>query len=376
MAEPTNSKVPQIRFKGFEGEWVEKTFKEITGRATQSESEETLPRLEYEDIISNSGRLNKDLTKKESNKKGIKFEKGDVLFGKLRPYLRNWLLADFEGIAVGDFWVLKPSGAVSSFIFSLIQTEAFETIANQSAGSKMPRSDWNLVSNSVFLLPFDTDEQTQIGGYFKELDRMIGLHQRKHGKLVTLKQAMLQKMFPQNGATTPEIRFKGFEGEWVEKKLGEVLSPYPFRPYLADPSHSGNFEVIQQGDKPLAGFASGLPFENYDDVILFGDHTLSLFLPLKPFFVASDGIKIFGNRVGLERDYLYASLVAFMPDSEGYKRHANILKNVKILFSPDSTEQQKIGSYFRQLDTLITKHATQLEKLKQLKAACLERMFV
>ena len=68
-------------------------------------------------------------------------------------------------------------------------------------------------------------EQTQIGAYFKSLDRMIGLHQRKHDKLVTLKQAMLQKMFPQDGATTPEIRFKGFEGDWEEEKFGDTTLP-------------------------------------------------------------------------------------------------------------------------------------------------------
>ena len=65
-----------------------------------------LPRVEYEDIISGAGRLNKDIKLKESEKVGIVFHKGDVLYGKLRPYLQNWLLASFNGLAVGDFWVL------------------------------------------------------------------------------------------------------------------------------------------------------------------------------------------------------------------------------------------------------------------------------
>lgn len=139
------AKVPDIRFKGFSGDWAEVPFHSITSKTTQSCSDVNLPRLEYEDIISNTGLLNKDLLKKKSNKKGIKFEKGDVLFGKLRPYLKNWLLASFEGIAVGDFWVLRSSKTSPLFLYQLIQTEKFDIIANQSAGSKMPRSDWNLI---------------------------------------------------------------------------------------------------------------------------------------------------------------------------------------------------------------------------------------
>jgi len=186
---------PEIRFKGFSEPWVERQFKDITARATQPGSECHLPRLEYEDIVSGTGRLNKDLEKKVSHKKGIKFEMGDVLFGKLRPYLRNWLLADFEGIAVGDFWVLKPSITAPAFLYRLIQTEAFETIANQSAGSKMPRSDWNLVSNSVFLLPSDLNEQQKIGSYFRQLDSLISKHATQLEKLKQLKSACLEKMF-------------------------------------------------------------------------------------------------------------------------------------------------------------------------------------
>ena len=186
---------PEIRFKGFDCEWDGKPFNLITSRATQSCSEENLPRLEYEDIVSNSGYLNKDLAQKKSRKKGIRFEEGDVLFGKLRPYLKNWLLADFEGIAVGDFWVLRSSTTAPPFLYRLIQTEAFERIANQSAGSKMPRSDWNLVSNSVFRVPSDPIEQQQIGSYFLTLDELISKHAVQLAKLKQLKSACLEAMF-------------------------------------------------------------------------------------------------------------------------------------------------------------------------------------
>lgn len=187
--------IPEIRFKGFSGDWEERPFNQIATRATQASSEPSLPRLEYEDIISSKGILNKDLTKKKSSKKGLRFQKGNVLFGKLRPYLKNWLLADFDGIAVGDFWVLEACSGVPSFLYYLIQTDAFETVANQSAGSKMPRSDWKLVSSSVFVQPSKIAEQQRIGHYFHMLDSLISQYVDQIAKLKQLKSASLERMF-------------------------------------------------------------------------------------------------------------------------------------------------------------------------------------
>ena len=135
--------------------------------------------MEYEDVITEAGRLNKDVNQKEVVKKGIIFDGSQVLYGKLRPYLHNWLNPDFSGVAVGDWWVLKPIDTDKSFLYRLIQTQQFDDIANQSAGSKMPRADWNLVSNSEFAVPVSQDEQTMIGEYFSGLDTLITLHQHK-----------------------------------------------------------------------------------------------------------------------------------------------------------------------------------------------------
>jgi type I restriction enzyme S subunit len=186
---------PEIRFKGFSGDWVENEFNLIASRSSQSCSEKDLPKIEYEDIVSGTGRLNKNLFEKISQKAGVKFAKGDVLFGKLRPYLRNWWLAEFEGIAVGDFWVLTSAAGIPIFLYRLIQTEVFERIANQSAGSKMPRSDWKLVSNALFRAPPDPIEQQKIGTYFHTLDELISQHAIQLQKLQQLKSACLQKMF-------------------------------------------------------------------------------------------------------------------------------------------------------------------------------------
>lgn len=196
MFPQNGAKVPEIRFYGFTYDWEQRKFSDIASRESVSrESSYDLPSLEYEDVIAEEGRLNKDISLKENIKKGIVFDGSQVLYGKLRPYLHNWLNPDFSGVAVGDWWVLKPNNADKSFIYRLIQTQRFDDIANQSAGSKMPRADWNLVSNTEFAIPVSQEEQEKIGEYFSSLDHLITLHQRKCDELKKMKKYMLQNMF-------------------------------------------------------------------------------------------------------------------------------------------------------------------------------------
>ena len=179
MFPQNGSSYPEIRFKGFTDPWEQRKFEEIAVRSSVICSDDTLPRVEYEDIVSGTGRLNKDIYAKQSSKSGIAFHQGDVLYGKLRPYLQNWLLPTFDGLAVGDFWVLQPQNADSSFLYRLIQSRQFDEVANQSTGTKMPRADWKLVSKTVFSIPSNISEQAAIGTYFTALDSLITLHQRK-----------------------------------------------------------------------------------------------------------------------------------------------------------------------------------------------------
>ena len=196
MFPKNGEKNPEIRFEGFTDDWEQRKLGEIVLRESLArESTIDLPYVEYEDVIAEEGRINKDIRKKEGIKKGIFFDGSQVLYGKLRPYLHNWLNPDFSGVAVGDWWVLKPNNVDKNFIYRLIQTQQFDDIANQSTGSKMPRADWNLVSNTEFAIPTSQVEQTKIGGYFFTLDNLITLHQRKCCELKKLKQYMTNHMF-------------------------------------------------------------------------------------------------------------------------------------------------------------------------------------
>ncbi|WP_233543765.1 hypothetical protein [Collinsella sp. AF38-3AC] len=157
--------------------WEQRKFSDLTDRVSIQSSDSDLPQVEYEDIVSGEGTLNKDLRDKEGGKTGIKFYAGDVLYGKLRPYLMNWLYPQFNGVAVGDFWILRATECDSSFLYRLIQTNNFQRLANVSSGSKMPRADWNLISQSFFAVPADHAEQKAIAKSLAELDSLITLHQ-------------------------------------------------------------------------------------------------------------------------------------------------------------------------------------------------------
>ena len=393
------SDAPAIRFKGFSDAWEQRKFEEIAVRSSVICSDDTLPRVEYEDIVSGTGRLNKDIYAKQSSKSGIAFHQGDVLYGKLRPYLQNWLLPTFDGLAVGDFWELQPQNADSSFLYRLIQSRQFDEVANQSTGTKMPRADWKLVSKTVFSIPSNISEQAAIGTYFTALDSLITLHQRKFEKLTNVKKSMLEKMFPQNGSSYPEIRFKGFTDPWEQRKVSD----------LAEKTYGGGTPTTSNE----AYWNGDIPWIQSSDVV---DGKLLGVEPRK--WITQDGLNnsaaqlIPGNsiaiitRVGVGKlafmPYSYATSQDFLSLSKlnaeplftvyaCYKKLQSELNAVqgtsikgitkdellaKNIMVPRYAEQQQIGAFFKQLDNLITLHQRELEKLQNIKKSMLEKMFV
>ena len=188
---------PEIRFSGFTDAWEQRKFCEIAQRQSETMvSDDKNPCVEYEDVIAEQGTLNKDIYSKGVYKNGIRFTSEDVLYGKLRPYLHNWLNPDFSGVAVGDWWVLRSINTDKKFLFRLLQTPQYDDAANQSSGTKMPRADWKLISNMEFQVPSSIEEQSKIAQVFDILDNLITFHQRKSDQLKMFKKFMLQNMFP------------------------------------------------------------------------------------------------------------------------------------------------------------------------------------
>ena len=195
MFPKNGEKVPELRFAGFADDWEERKLSDIVVRLNKSSNNNQLPKVEFEDIIAGEGRLNKDISRKFDDRKGTLFEPDNILYGKLRPYLKNWLFSDFKGIALGDFWVFKSINSEPKFVYSLIQADNYQRVANDTSGTKMPRSDWKKVSSSNFSIPTSLEEQQKIGSFFKQLDDTISLHQRKLDLLKEQKKGYLQKMF-------------------------------------------------------------------------------------------------------------------------------------------------------------------------------------
>ena len=398
------AKEPVIRFKGFSDEWEEKKFSDIAAReSTVQKSSSAIPSVEYEDVVAEAGQLNKDVRSKKIEKSGIVFDGSQVLYGKLRPYLHNWLNPNFKGVAVGDWWVLKPIEANKDFLYRLIQTQQFDNIANQSAGSKMPRADWNLISNSKFMLPKSLSEQQKIGSYFRQLDRLITLCQRKYNKLASVKKSMLQKMFPASGQTVPALRFAGFTDKWEVRKLGEVGKTFTglSGKTAVDFGHGEAkfLPYLNIFNNPIAdtSFLESIEIDNSQNQIQYGDvfFTTSSETPEEVgmssvWLGKSANIYLnsfcFGFRPTIEFNPYY---LGYLLRSDTFRKPITILAQGISRFNisktkvmeieiplPSLSEQQKIGSYFRQLDHLIALHQQELQKLQNLKKACLKKMFV
>ena len=211
-----DEKQPKIRFKGFEDPWEQRKFSDIAKRRSKQYERSGVPSVEFEDIVSDEGKLKDGFNTKETHKKGIFFKKSDTLFGKLRPYLHNWLFTTFDGIAVGDFWVLYTQKCDSLFLYYLIQSETFQSTANISTGTKMPRSDWKLVSETLFYIPLDKNEQISIGYFFGNIDKIIAANQSKLDQFKELKKLLMEKIFSQ------QWRFKGFTDPWEQRKFSDI----------------------------------------------------------------------------------------------------------------------------------------------------------
>ncbi|AXR98996.1 restriction endonuclease subunit S [Moraxella bovoculi] len=389
---------PKLRFAQFDGDWEIKEFDKITERVSKASVKSDLPRIEYEDVISGSGVLNKDVYQKNNVKKGTQFEAGDILFGKLRPYLQNWLFPSFQGVAVGDWWVLRPKGVQGCYLYYLIQGDAFQTVANLSAGSKMPRSDWKIVSKTKFYTPPTEQEQTTIGNFFRQIDELITLRQRELEHTKELKKGLLQKMFPKNGETVPQIRFPQFTDAWERCRLGELFiqtSNY-VNPKLDD------IELwsltVEQGLTPKT--------ERYTrDFLVKKENSFKAVYPNEFVYnpmnitlgavgynhlgksVAISGYYITMKTTDKADDFYMATWLKSPQAINLYKNHAtgSLIEKQRVQFNtfskinctlPTEQEQTTIGNFFRQIDELITLRQRELEHTRQLKRALLQQMFV
>ncbi len=391
--------VPKIRFKGFTDDWEQRKLTEIVNRVNKSSNSDVLPKVEFEDIVSGEGRLNKDISSKFDSRKGTLFEPENILYGKLRPYLKNWLFSDFEGVALGDFWVFEATDvSVPSFDYYLIQSDNYQKVANDTSGTKMPRSDWKNVSSTDFAIP-SKDEQKQIGAFFKQLDNTIVLHQRKCEQTKELKKFMLQKMFPKKGEKNPEIRFPGFTDAWEQRELGEIAARVQGNdgrmdiPTLTISAANGwmnqkerfsgniagkeqkNYTLLHKGElsynhgnSKLAKYGAVFSLETYKEALVPRVYHSFKVIDGNPKFIEY----YFATKIP---DRELAKLVSSGARMDGLLNiNFNEFMGINLTV-PNKSEQEKISNYFSNLDHLITLHQRKCEQLKELKKFMLQNMF-
>lgn len=400
-------KNPELRFEGFTEDWQEKKLKviaDIIGGGTPSTS---IPEYWNGNIdwYSPSEIGNEVYANGSVNK--ITIEGYENSSAKMLPPNKTILFTSRAGI--GDMAILQKEGCTNQGFQSLVLKNGYDPYFVYSAGHLIKKYALSKASGSTFLeissrilgdmdlsIPESEDEQQQIGTFFKNIDELITKHQKKHNRLVTLKKSMLEKMFPKEGQTVPEIRFKGFEGEWDQNTIDEVARVYDGTHQTPKYTDSGvmflSVENISdlKSEKYISNEAFEEEFKNYPqkgDLLMtrIGDvGTVNV--------VESDSRLAYYVSLALikcnELDpyFLRECLTSEPVRSDIWKRTLHIafpkkinkgeIEKVMIIHPKSVYEQKAIGSFFKNLRSLIESHRKQIAKLKNFKQSLSEKMFV
>jgi len=304
-------------------------------------------------------------------------------------------------LASGKYWVNNHAhvlqtkqGNENNFICNSLERKDY---TQYNTGMAMPKLNKETCKKIPISCP-EFEEQKKIGDYFRSLDHLITLHQRKYDKLQVLKKAMLEKMFPKNGSSVPEIRFKGFTDAWEQRKVGDLLIERNQQAPMSDEYPLMAF-IANEGVAPKG--------ERYDRSALVTDTVNKLYKKTEKgdFIYSSNNLET--GSIGLNKygkacispvysifeptgiadsDFLGRRLVrkdfinAMVKWRQGviygqWRIHESDFLKIEITV-PSVEEQRKIGTYLDQLDNLITLHQRELEKLQNIKKSMLEKMFV
>ena len=288
----------------------------------------------------------------------------------------------------------------NEFIYqTLVKYDADGYWKKLAAGSTFESVNSNEVKGAIINVPQDIEEQKKIGEYFLNLDHLITLHQQKITRLIKLKKAMLEKMFPKKGSVIPEIRFNGFANAWEQRKLGDVAeivrgaSPRP----ISDPkwfddnsdvgwlrisdvtNQNGRIHYLEQHISKLGQEKTRVITEPH----LLLSIAATVGKPLINYVKTGvhDGFLIFLNP-SFDLEYMYQWLEMFRPEWNKYGQpgsqvnlNSDLVKN-QIIILPSEDEQKNISSFLKKFDHLITLHQRKLDKLKNMKKAMLDQMFI
>ena len=408
---------PALRFKGFTYTWKQRKLSDqfsdfiVPMRDKPKKFGGNIPWTRIEDIEGKylNGSLSGQFVSKDTIKQmNLKIIPKDSLIVSSSATFGVVAIITQDLITNQTFIGLVPNDKETlDFWYTFFHSnEARNYMRLQSAGSTIFYIAREHFEKMPIIIPFK-DEMITIGKYFSNLDHLITLHQRKYDKLTNMKKSMLEKMFPKNGANVPEIRFKGFTDAWEQRKLSEIATMHARIGW----QNLRTSEFLDSGDYMLitgTDFMDGavnfdtchyVERERYEQdkhiqirngsILITKDGTLGKVAYIQGLTMpATLNAGVFNVEIKDEKEvddrYLFQYLKApFLMDyidkkvTGGTIKHLN--QNILVDFPvvlPPKAEQEKIGQYFTNLDRLITLHQRELEKLKNLKKACLEKMFV
>ena len=397
-----NEKKPALRFKGFTDPWEQRKLGEVFEEYSEKNHAE-LPPLT---IIQGGGTIRRDESERalqydKSSLSNYKMVNKDDFIVHLRSFEGGLEKASSQGIISPAYHTFHGEDVDSRFYYAYFRSKNFinKDLKPHVYGIRDGRSI-DIEGMKTIRIPWASyPEQKSIGDFLTHLDTLITLHQRKYEKLLNIKKSMLDKMFPQNGVSVPEIRFKGFTDPWEQRKISELAEKTygGGTPTTSNEAFwNGNIPWIQSSDI-VDGKLMGVEPRKYITQTGLNNSATQL--------VPKDSIAII-TRVGVgklaympfsystSQDFLSLSKLntePFFTVYACYKKLQSELNTVqgtsikgitkdellaKTISVPVYSEQKQIGSFFTQLDTLITLHQRKLEKLQNIKKSCLEKMFV
>ena len=405
-----NNKNPNIRFKGFTDPWEQRKLGDLSEsfeyglNAAATEYDGKNKYIRITDIDDDSREFKQDVVTSPaidlSNANNYKLSYGDILFARTGASVgKSYIYKNSDGLVYYAGFLIRAKIKKDynpEFVFQNTLTNDYEKFINvTSMRSGQPGVNAQEYSQYQIMIPCKA-EQDKISDYLRSLDTLITLHQRKYDKLQNIKKSMLEKMFPKNGSNVPEIRFSGFTDPWEQRKLGELGE-------------------ISTGSTPSTANSAyysddGMPWVTPTDIN-------ALTISDTPRKLSEEGAKVgrvvpantilctciasigkntlltakgsFNQQINSLTPYDENDAYFLLTESEIW---SNTMKRMaasgtmqivnKAEFSelktkvPSLAEQQQIGTYFKNLDNLITLHQRELEKLQNIKKSMLEKMFV
>lgn len=411
-----NEKKPALRFKGFTDPWEQRklgdAFERVVRKNTNNESRLPLTISAQDGLVDQITYFNNRVASRDVSNYYLVYN-GEFAYNKSTsdgyPFGAVKRLDWYEKGVLSTLYIVfalkHPEKDDSDFMTVFYDTDRWHRgVAERAAEGARNHGLLNISADDFFdidtTMPEDKVEQEKIGRLLKKLDTLITLHQRKYERLVNIKKSMLDKMFPKNGASVPEIRFKGFTDPWEQRKLGEIAK-----------------EVVRNdpaSDAPIMMITAGNGFIEQSDRYAFNNAGESL----KKYILLECGELAYNHGASKLRPYgscfalttVEKARIPFVYHCFSVEKSnpeflsielngANVENQLRKIVSsgarmdgllniayseytevtvqlPKKEEQDWIAKFFKHLDTLITLHQRKLEKLQNIKKSCLEKMFV